>query len=133
MLQLHEAEDGALTVYSIYPGDDVDEEQLDELLLDLDIPTPDMHWATVVVQAVEDGVLLGVIIADSQDEITMVVHEDRQREGICTQMLVELERLEAHFYATAGSGAGASALYSLPHTLGRIPNNIEWSGYMFYA
>ena len=111
------------------PGDDVDAEQLDELLSDLDIPVPDMHFAEVRVQATEDGQLLGVIVACQQDEITLVVRPDRQREGICTQMLVELEKLDDHFYATAGSDAGASALWALQNELGRTPSNIEWSGY----
>ena len=110
-----------------------DTDALDESIADLfessEFRCPHLYDVVAAVMG-EDGELLGVVVTPQfGDEITIVVREEDQRQGIGTAMLVALEEGGGAYYAVAGSEGGVALLYALATALGRLPENIEWAGY----
>lgn len=83
----------------------------------------------VVLVRDEDGAVVGAITGN--DELSVAVRPERQQEGIGTEMVRCLLAGDGGGYMVAGTEAGVSFLYSLPHSLGGFPEELDvplWEG-----
>ena len=77
----------------------------------------------VAVARDEDGDIIGAVTGD--DELSLAVVEDRQREGIGTEMIRQLLAVGGGGFMVAGTEAGAAFLFNLPNELGGFPEELD--------
>ena len=77
----------------------------------------------VAVARDEDGDIIGAVTGN--DELSLAVVEDRQHEGIATEMIRQLLAAGGGGFMGAGTEAGAAFLFSLPHSLGGFPEELD--------